>query len=53
MPATFAFGPTGEEQMVEGYMRGGVFTIDRVYEQLIFRIDKDAARARRRERKPS
>lgn len=47
MPATFTRGPTGTEQMVEGYVRGGVFTIDRVYSELIFRIDRDMARARR------
>lgn len=47
MPATFALGPTGDEQMVDGYMRGGVYTIDRVYETLIFRIDKQSAAATR------
>ncbi|TCM15080.1 type IV secretory pathway VirB9-like protein [Novosphingobium sp. PhB165] len=47
MPATFALGPTGNEQMVDGYVRGGVYTIDRVYETLIFRIDKEHARATR------
>ena len=47
MPATFALGPTGEEQMVDGYVRGGIYTIDRVYETLIFRIDKEAAKATR------
>lgn len=45
MPATFALGPTGEEQMVDGYMREGKFTIDRVYQTLIFRIDKQQAKA--------
>lgn len=50
MPATFTLGPTGMEQMVDGYVRGGVFTIDRVYEILIFRIDKEKAKARRQER---
>lgn len=50
MPATFALGPTGEEQMVDGYVRGGIFTIDRVYETLIFRIDKERAKARRQGR---
>lgn len=45
MPATFALGPTGSEQMVDGYMRGGIYTIDRVYETLVFRIDKEAAKA--------
>lgn len=49
MPAVFAIGPSGDEEMVEGYMRGGVYTIDRVYSQLVFRIDKEKAKARRRE----
>lgn len=49
LPATFALGPTGKEQMVDGYMRGSVYTIDRVYETLIFRIDKERAKAQRRD----
>lgn len=47
MPATFALGPTGEEQMVDGYMREGFYTLDRVYDVLIFRIDRQSARAKR------
>lgn len=47
VPATFALGPTGDEQMVDGYMRGGIYTIDRVYQTLIFRIDKQSATATR------
>jgi type IV secretion system protein VirB9 len=47
MPATFALGPTSDEQIVDGYVRGGLFTIDRVYETLIFRIDKESAKATR------
>jgi type IV secretion system protein VirB9 len=47
LPATFAIGPAGDEQMVDGYIRAGVFTIDRVYSQLIFRIDNDSAKAKR------
>lgn len=47
MPATFALGPTGDEQMVDGYMRSGIYVIDRVYDTLIFRIDKDRAKASR------
>lgn len=48
MPAVFAVGPTGEEQVVDGYMRGEVFVIDRVHEKLVFRIDRDAATAARK-----
>lgn len=47
MPAVFGIGPSGNEEMVEGYMRGGTFTIDRVYDQLIFRIDNKKASAKR------
>jgi type IV secretion system protein VirB9 len=47
LPAVFGIGATGEEEVVEGYMRGDVFTIERVYGELIFRIDKKRAKARR------
>lgn len=51
LPAVFALSPRGEEQMVDGYMRDGVFTIDRIYPILVFRIDKQLAKAVRREGK--
>lgn len=47
IPAIFAIGPSGKEEMVDGYIRGGVYTLDRVYKELVFRIDEDAARAKR------
>jgi type IV secretion system protein VirB9 len=47
LPAVFGIGYNGEEEVVDGYMRDGVFTIDRVYGELIFRIDDKRARARR------
>ncbi len=47
LPAVFAIGPTGKEEVVNGYMRDGEFVIDRVYEQLVFRIDREKATARR------
>lgn len=47
MPAVFAVGTGGKEEMVEGYVRAGAFTIDRVYDVLIFRIDRRSASARR------
>ncbi|GMN04114.1 TrbG/VirB9 family P-type conjugative transfer protein [Erythrobacter sp. MTPC3] len=47
LPAVFAIGPTGEEEVVAGYMRGDRFVIDRVHERLVFRIDKEKATARR------
>lgn len=47
IPAVFALDPRGTEQIVDGYMRGDLFTIDRVYPRLVFRIDRDRAEARR------
>lgn len=47
LPAVFGIGTNGEEEVVDGYMREGVFTIDRVYGELVFRIDKKRAKARR------
>jgi type IV secretion system protein VirB9 len=47
LPAVFGIGANGEEEVVDGYMREGVFTIDRVYGELVFRIDKKRAKARR------
>jgi type IV secretion system protein VirB9 len=47
LPAVFAIGPTGEEEVVDGYMRDGLFVIDRVHNELVFRIDKAKATAQR------
>jgi type IV secretion system protein VirB9 len=47
LPAVFAIGATGEEEVVDGHMRGDRFVIDRVHQELVFRIDKDKATARR------
>jgi len=47
LPAVFAVGPTGDEEVVNGYMRNGVYVIDRVYSELVFRIDDARARAQR------
>lgn len=47
LPAVFGIGANGEEEVVDGYMRQGIFTIDRVYGELVFRIDRKRARARR------
>ena len=47
IPAIFAIGPSGKEEMVDGYIRGGAYTLDRVYKELVFRIDDDAAKAKR------
>lgn len=48
IPAIFAVDRLGREEMVNGFMRSGTFVIDRVYERLIFRIDRAHAEARRK-----
>ena len=40
LPAVLGIGATGQEEVVPGYMRGGIFTIDRVYSELVFRVDR-------------
>jgi len=47
IPAVFALNRQGREEMVDGYMREGTFTLDRLYDELVFRIDKAQAHARR------
>lgn len=47
MPAVFAIGPDGQEQLVNGFMRGDRFVIDAVYARLLFRLDAASARATR------
>lgn len=47
MPAVFAIGPDGQEQLVNGYMRGDKYVIDAVYGRLLFRLDQQTARADR------
>lgn len=48
LPATFGIGPTGEEEVADGHMRDGVYVLDRVWSELVFRMDEDRARAKRR-----
>lgn len=50
LPAVFAIGASGDEEVVDGYMRGGLFVIDRVHQELVFRIDREKATARRNRR---
>ena len=45
LPAVLGIGPTGEEEVVAGHMRDGFFTIDRVYSELVFRIDREKTSA--------
>lgn len=47
LPAVFAIGAAGEEETTNGYMRDGTFVLDRVYPQLVFRIDRLKATAER------
>lgn len=42
IPAVFAIDSLGKEEMVDGYMRDDIFTVDRVYPKLVFRIDRSA-----------
>lgn len=48
IPAVLAIDRLKREEMINGYMRGSVFTIDRVYDHLVFRLDKVFAEARRK-----
>ena len=47
LPAVFAIDEQGEELLVDGYMRDGRYTIDAVKPKLVFRLDKQIARADR------
>lgn len=47
IPAVFGITALGGEEMVNGFMRGDAFVIDRVYPKLVFRIDSQAAWASR------
>lgn len=47
LPAVFALDRLGREEMVNAYMRESWFTIDRVHERLVFRLDKTKAEALR------
>lgn len=51
LPATFGIGPTGEEEVADGHMRDGVYVLDRVWPELVFRMDDASAWATRRVRK--
>ncbi len=50
LPAVFAIGASGDEEVVDGYMRGDAYVIDRVHQELVFRIDREKATARRNRR---
>ena len=45
LPAVYAINAEGDEAIVNGYMRDGLFVIDSVQPRLVFRIDRSVARA--------
>ena len=45
LPAVYAIDAQGQETLVNGGMRDGVFVIDGVAQRLVFRIDRNVARA--------
>ena len=47
LPAVYAIDDAGREELVNGMMRGNLYVIDSVHNQLVFRIDRHSARARR------
>lgn len=47
IPAIFALDDRGDEILVEGHVRGGLYVIDAVHRTLLFRLDRQTARASR------
>jgi type IV secretion system protein VirB9 len=47
LPAVFFIDDYGRERLANGNMRGGLYVIDSVHAELLFRIDKKKARAKR------
>jgi type IV secretion system protein VirB9 len=47
LPAVFVIDENGRERLANGNMRGDLYVIDSVAEQLLFRIDRKTARAKR------
>jgi type IV secretion system protein VirB9 len=47
LPAVYALDERGQETLVNGMMREDLFVIDAVVPRLVFRIDRDVARAER------
>ena len=47
LPAVYALDERGQESLVNGMMRDDLFVIDAVVTRLVFRIDRDVARAER------
>ncbi len=47
IPAVFAVDDRGDELLVDGYVRDGRYVIDAVHRTLLFRLDRQTARATR------
>lgn len=47
LPAVFIIDDYGRERLANGNMRDGLYVIDSVHEQFLFRIDRKTARAKR------
>ena len=47
MPAVFALDPLGQETLVNGMMRDGMYVIDSVAKRLVFRLNAQTAYASR------
>lgn len=47
LPAVYSIDAKGKEALVNGNMRDGIYVIDSVVDRLVFRLDKQVARATR------
>ncbi len=52
IPAVFAIDDRGDELLVDGYVRDGLYVIDAVHRTLLFRLDRQTARASRNHNRP-
>lgn len=52
LPAIFAVDEQGREVMIDVWMRNGQLVIDSVPDRLVFRLDRQSARAERKRRRP-
>lgn len=52
IPAVFAIDERGDEMLVEGHMREGIYVIDAVHQTLLFRLDRQTVRASRNRVRP-
>lgn len=53
LPAVFAIDDGGDELLVEGHMRNGLYVIDAVHRTLLFKVDGQTARASRTSTRPA